>query len=155
MASSIYLINNYNERLLIKKVNSIIACVLVNTESQYTTNRFIKKFNFYFSHTFLIFFLKIIWRGKAYRVRFFKKSLKFTFNFGHSHWCKLLFNSTIYSFYRFKRQLYFVTFCDRQYKNILIKFFNTIRIYNKYTKRGIRIKTTPYKRRFGKISQHM
>lgn len=59
----------------------------------------------------------------------------------------------MYSIFKLKRQLYIIIFKNRKLNNILINNFNNIRIYNKYTKRGLRIKNTPYIKRFGKISQ--
>ena len=94
-----------------------------------------------------------MWRGKAYRVRLFKKNNKFTLNFGHSHWYKILFNKNYFKFSKLKRQSYLVLFSNRCDCLFLKQIINSIRILNKYTKRGIKIKKTPYIRRFGKISQ--
>lgn len=54
---------------------------------------------------------------------------------------------------KLKRQNYLVLF--ENFKNIskLETFFNNLKKMNKYTKRGIRVKNTPYIKRFGKISQ--
>lgn len=125
----------------------------------------LNKKNFYFdvkssliSHkfyvtTFVYFFSRIIWRGKAYRVRLFKKSNKFTFNFGYSHWTKLIYDSSKFLFYKLSRQNYLVFYQTREQQHELFSLFSNIRRMNKYTKRGIRIKKLPYIKRFGKISQ--
>jgi hypothetical protein len=107
----------------------------------------------YFLYTYISFFLRIVWRGKAYRIRLFKKKKKFTFNFGHSHWYKLVYNKPFYSFFRIKRQSYLVLFNTRNQRRTLTDIFSSIRPYNKYTRRGIRLKKSVYIRRFGKISQ--
>ncbi len=107
----------------------------------------------YYISTFVYFFSRIIWRGKAYRVRFFKKSNKFTFNFGYSHWTKLLVDPTQFLFYKLGRQNYLVFYHTRDQQKSLFTLFSHIRTMNKYTKRGIRVKKLPYIRRFGKISQ--
>ena len=97
--------------------------------------------------------MRIIWRGKAYRVRLFKKRKKFTFNFGHSHWYKMCYSGRYFQFFRLKRQSYLVIFSNRKLNFIVSSFFNGIRFYNHYTRRGIRLKKSFYKKRFGKISQ--
>ena len=83
----------------------------------------------------------------------FKKSNKFTLNFGHSHWCKLWYNINFFKFFKIRRQNYVVLFNSRWDEFYLKFLFSKIRIYNRYTKRGIKLKKTPYIRRFGKISQ--
>ena len=44
-------------------------------------------------------------------------------------------------------------FANRLEREEVVDLFNTIKIFNKYTRRGIRVKNTPYIKRFGKISQ--
>lgn len=153
MLKTINLINNYNEQIILKKINYINIFINNFKLIHYKNHLNFNKFNLFFINTFIYYFLKLIWRGKAYRIRFFKKSNKFTFNFGHSHWYKLKYNRNIYSIFKLKRQLYIIIFKNRKLKNILINNFNNIRVYNKYTKRGLRVKNTPYIKRFGKISQ--
>ena len=139
-----------NNLLVYKKINNI-PVIVVN----YGIHNYCKKKNIYtyFNQSFLLQYMRIIWRGKAYRVRFFKKSSKFTLNFGHSHWYKLMFKDTYFKFYKIKRQNYLILFPNRLDKLFLEETFNSIRVYSKYTRRGIRVKKTPYIRRFGKISQ--
>lgn len=136
-----------------QRINNLIFYVLCLTEKNQNRTELRSKFKNYYSTTFLYFFLKITWRGKAYRVRLFKKYNKFTFNFGYSHWTKLLFDVKKFQFFKIKRQNYLVLFKERFEVSYITKFFDTIRTMNRYTKRGIRIKTTPYMRRFGKVSQ--
>lgn len=64
-----------------------------------------------------------------------------------------MFKDTYFKFYKIKRQNYLVLFPNRLDKLFLEETFNSIRVYSKYTRRGIRVKKTPYIRRFGKISQ--
>lgn len=56
-------------------------------------------------------------------------------------------------FFKLKRQNYIIFFSKRQDIEYVGNFFNTIRFFNKYTRRGMRIKQIPTIRRFGKISQ--
>ena len=154
MFKSVKFINVYNEQIILKNFNNITIFITNFILNHYKNFFFIKKFNLFFINSFIYYYLKIVWRGKAYRIRFFKKSCKFTFNFGHSHWYKLKYNNNLYSFFRLKRQSYLILFFDRKLKNHLVNKFNKIRVYNKYTKRGVRIKSTPYIKRFGKISQN-
>lgn len=110
-------------------------------------------FKNYFIYSFVIYIFRIVWRGKAYRIRFFKKSSKFTLSFGHSHWFKLLYNTNYFNFWKLRRQGYVVIFSNRHYIVPIRNLFNNIREYNKYNRRGIRLKKTYYLKRFGKISQ--
>lgn len=153
MFKSIKIYNNNLEKIVLKQVNNIFFAVLNYNQNFYKTNFTIEKYENYFSNSFVIYFLRIIWKGKAFRVRYFKKNNKFTLNFGYSHWLKLLFSPKILKFVKLKRQNYLILF--EQYSNVLKlqNFFNNLKKMNKYTKRGIRVKNTPYIKRFGKISQ--
>jgi hypothetical protein len=127
--------------------------ILNYKQSFYKKNYHINKIKNFFTHSFVIYFLRIQWRGKAFRIRYFKKSNKFTFNFGHSHWFKLIFSPTVYNFFKIRRQSYLIIFNNRLEAFSLLSSFNKLKTMNKYTKRGIRIKNSPYIKRFGKISQ--
>lgn len=153
MLETLKLLTKFNELIIIKKINNFKIFLLNYNNHTYTYNKYYSIINNYYIYTFIFFFFHIMWRGKAYRVRFFKKSNKFTLNFGYSHWLKIIFNNKIFNFGKLKRQSYIVLFGKREDKFFLIKILNKLRILNKYTKRGIKIKKTPYIRRFGKISQ--
>jgi len=112
----------------------------------------LKKLKNYYKWTFSFFFFHFMWRGKAFRIRFYKKNNKITFNFNHSHTTKLIYGDN-YSFAKLRRQLYLILFYDYSDLFTLPGIFQKIRVYNKYTKRGIRIKQLPYRIRFGKVSQ--
>jgi hypothetical protein len=150
---SITIYSLHFERVVIKKINNITFFLLNYSQSFCHNNIIISKFKNFFVHSYIIFFLKLVWRGKAYRIRYFKKSNKFTFNFGHSHWLKLIFLPKIFNFFKIRRQSYLIIFSNRIETNFLTNQFNNLRVMNKYTKRGIRVKTSPYIKRFGKISQ--
>lgn len=152
MLQSITIFCKNYEKIIFKKINNIGVFILNYKQSSCNDNFIINKLRNFFAHSYIIYFLKIVWRGKAYRIRFFKKSSKFTFNFGHSHWLKLIYNRN-FNFYKIRNQTYLVIFHIRKQANIIVEKFNHIKIMNKYTKRGVRIKTTPYIKRFGKISQ--
>lgn len=153
MIESLYVQNNFYESFVVKKVNNIYFFLLNYKEKNYNNINKVLKYKKYFINTYVIFYFRIIWRGKAFRVRFFKKSNKFTFNFGYSHWTKLIYDNDNFNFVKLGRQNYIIIFKYRLQINYVINAFNTLRTMNKYTKRGIRIKQTPYIRRFGKISQ--
>lgn len=153
MLITIRLLDTLSNKLVLKKINNFIVIMLGSGSHIYTIYKYWKLWKNYFVYTFIIYFIRIVWRGKAYRVRFFKKSSKFTFNFGHSHWYKLLYDNSKLSFFRIRRQSYLAFALDRFDARLVKNFFNTIRVYNKYTRRGIRVKRAPYIRRFGKISQ--
>lgn len=146
-------INIKNNKININKLYSFYYIFKDFYINQPNNNyNFLKKFKIYYQNTFIYFFLHLIWKGKAYRVRFFKKSQKFTFNFGHSHWTKLYYDNST-TFFKLKRQLYLILFYNLKDKEGIVKTINSIRFFNKYTLRGLKIKQTPYRRRFGKISQ--
>lgn len=138
-----------NNIIINKQINNI-DFYLININKLKILENWLKN---YFVISFITFFFRIIWRGKAYRVRYFKNSNKFTLNFGHSHWCKIMYLPLYCRFFKLKRQNYIFFFSKRIDIKYVINFFNTIRVFNKYTRRGMRIKQTPTIRRFGKISQ--
>lgn len=153
MLKTVLLVTKFYEKIFFIKINNIDFFLLNYKQHFSSQSDKISKFKNFFIHSYLIYFLKIIWRGKAFRIRFFKKSNKFTFNFGHSHWLKLIYSNFKFNFFKIRRQGYIVQFFDEKLKKKLINYFNNLRCMNKYTKRGIRIKNTPYIKRFGKISQ--
>jgi len=153
MLKTIKFINKFDDSIILKNIDNISFFWLQRRTFDFVPSIFFLKLKKYFAHTFVIFFLRIMWRGKAYRVRFFKKNNKFTLNFGHSHWCKLVYDSNYFNFFKIKRQNYLILFSERTDVTFVKNFFNTIRVLNKYTKRGIKVKQTPYIKRFGKISQ--
>lgn len=153
MLQTVTLLTQFCERVVFFKSNNIKFFLLNYKEHYISLSKNLKKFKNFFAHSYVIYFLKIVWRGKAFRIRYFKKYNKFTFNFGHSHWLKLVFKPDTFNFFKIRRQSYLVHFSHRLERNIIISLFNNLREMNKYTKRGIRIKTTPYIKRFGKISQ--
>ena len=153
MLKKFYFKNKFNEYVSVKKINNFIFIDTNKIKKNFTSMYSIKIFKNFYTYTFIIYFLRIKWRGKAYRIRFFKKNSKFTLNFGHSHWYKILFKKLHINFFRIKQQNYVVIFTNRLLITKLNNFFNNIRKYNKYTKRGIRTKRRIFLRRFGKISQ--
>jgi len=100
----------------------------------------------------LVQWVKITFRGKGFRVRKFKKSKKMTFNFGCSHWTKLFFNSYFFFSIKIRRQNYllfslFTSLVDLKH------VISNVKLMNRYTKRGLRLKKQIIKKRFGKVSQ--
>ena len=146
-------IKNSEKTIQINQFNNATCIILETVTPFFFPNSRKKILKIFFVETFVSYYLRLIWRGKAYRIRFFKKSQKFTFNFGHSHWFKLTFRKNKFQFFRMRRQSYLVTYSNRLEYFFLRDLFNNIRQYNKYTKRGLRLKKTLYKQRFGKISQ--
>jgi len=145
--------NNSRELLTLIQNKAINFFYLLNKKNFYFDVRSSLITHKYYVATYVYFFSRIVWRGKAYRVRLFKKHNKFTFNFGYSHWTKLIYDPFQFLFCKLGRQNYLVIYYTRTQQQLLHKLFSNIRRMNKYTKRGIRIKKLPYIRRFGKISQ--
>lgn len=101
----------------------------------------------------LIYWKRVVFKGKGFRMRKFKNSRKLTFNFGHSHWTKLRLRTFFIMFKRKRRQSqYFFCYYKLLFDQMCLLIMNIRRI-NKYTKRGLRLKKQPIIRRFGKISQ--
>lgn len=95
---------------------------------------------------------RVSFKGKGFRIKNYKKK-KITFNFGRSHWTKLVIKSNNLIFRKIKRQNYLYLFKDYlKYKKFKFLIKN-IKPINYYTKRGLRLKKQNIQRRFGKISQ--
>lgn len=103
---------------------------------------------------FIIFWRRIVFKGKGFRVRIFRDNKKITLNFGYSHWTKLKFLSN-WDVFRLYRQNY-LSFCNswRDFLSFEL-LLPTIKPMNRYTLRGLRFKKQVIKRRFGKISQYI
>ena len=109
---------------------------------------------------YLYFWRRITFRGKSYRIKFFKRLNKFTFSFNYSHWMKIkLFTTWAISRRKKKkerdRQRYIIYTDNFFFLPSLISTFKNIRQYNSYTMRGLRLRSQPIIRRFGKLSQHV
>lgn len=108
----------------------------------------------YLVSSFILQWAYIAFRGKSFRVRNFCKFNKFTFNFGYSHWTKLILLKN-WAFFKRRRQRYIVySYFYKDFK-FFSRFFPKIRFYNCYTMRGLRFRKQAIIRRFGKISQHI
>ncbi len=112
-----------------------------------------RKLTLYYLYSVTIFWLKLIFRGKGYRMRKFKKLNKLTFNFGRSHWTKYKYNRDLYFTKKLRRQkiLCFTAFQENRHQ--IVNDILSVKPLNVYTKRGLRWKKQSIKRRFGKISQ--
>lgn len=131
------LIDNYNKLPLTKNL------IYININNLWETVKII----------IIPYWTRIAFKGKGFRMRKFKNSRKLTFNFGHSHWTKLRLRVYFIIFKRKRRQSQFF-FC--YYKLLfehLCSIIKYLRVVNKYTKRGLRLKRQGIIRRFGKISQ--
>lgn len=133
--------------------NSCTSAVKLSCQSTFKTYSV-------FEYYYLFFFKRITFRGKSYRIRYFKKINKFTLNFNYSHWTKVKLSNS-WSITRRKkkkerdRQRYLILTTNFFLLPNFINFFKNIRFYNCYTMRGLRFRTQPIIRRFGKLSQHV
>jgi len=108
----------------------------------------------YLTSSFILQWAYIAFRGKSFRVRNFCRFNKFTFNFGYSHWTKLILLRN-WAFFKRRRQRYVIySYFYKDFK-FFSRFFPKIRFYNCYTMRGLRFRKQAIIRRFGKISQHI
>lgn len=112
----------------------------------------------FYKKSFLSYFLILKWsrvmfKGKGFRVRLYRKSGKVVLNFGYSHWTRLKFGES-WNFFKLRRQNYlFFSTIDLFFINFCRKIL--VRKLNRYTQRGLRLKKQIIKRRFGKISQYI
>ena len=150
---SVYKIKNKNyfilgiQPKLIDNLNSIYTTESIRSYSSCYIFR-------YFIYSFMVVWTRIIFRGKGFRIRNFQKDLKLTFNFGHSHWDRIKFYK-FWFFWKIKRQNYLVISYSDIFLSQFTLMFPTIKLINRYTKRGLRLKRQAIIRRFGKISQHV
>lgn len=109
----------------------------------------------YFNNLFFPLWGRIAFRGKSYRMRNFKNMNKITFNLGYSHWTKIVFSPNLWWFYKRRRQSYFI---QCQTIAAFLRFeveLHYLRVMNRYTRRGVRMRKAPLIQRFGKISQYV
>lgn len=108
----------------------------------------------YYYNIILIFWTHIIFKGKSYQIRAYKKYNKLTLNFGYSHWSKIKFNF-LWGLFKRRRQNYVIYgFLLQSFYNLKLKF-PYIKVMNRYTLRGLRLRKQKIKKRFGKISQYL
>jgi len=107
----------------------------------------------------LINLLKLYWhrvmfKGKGFRVRIFGQNNKITLNFGYSHWTKLKFFN-FWTFFKLHRQNYLTFTSSKSDSEHFRCIIPKIKVMNRYTLRGLRLKRQTIKKRFGKISQYV
>ncbi len=129
--------------------------LITNNDNYYSKNNLVdlRKITKFFNKTITTNWVRVVFRGKGFRLRKFKGLNKLTFNFGHSHWAKMGLNSDNFFFKKLRRQNYI---CLVKQFSVLKAFQRTIKFVknlNVYTKRGLRLRKQYIKRRFGKISQ--
>lgn len=123
---------------------------------------FEKKFNFLFKKIqkiiFLfenIFFNKIKFKGKGFRVRFKKKNKILKFTFGHSHINYIFINFKKVKIKKLGKYKYIIKSKNKFILNKLSKDICKIRSINLFTKRGIRLGRQVVFKRKGKKSTYI
>lgn len=134
----------------------LIYYILGNSNLNYYVNFKLTNPKYFnkFIHYLIPYWGKIIFKGKGYRIRCFRKNKKFTFNFGRSHWTKLKLDNFWFLF-RFARQKFYITTISLTNYLKFKKCLQNIKKPNRYTLRGLRLKKQIIRRRFGKISQYI
>ena len=112
-----------------------------------------KKIKNFLNKTLVTHWIRVVFRGKGFRVRKFKSINKLTLNFGHSHWAKLALDVRNFFFKKLRRQNYICLLKNFKQFKVFQKTIKFIKNLNVYTKRGLRLRRQFIKRRFGKISQ--
>ena len=163
-------INNLTETILLKIANNTYLVIYI-IDDIYTLYFYIFNLHFDFLNIsffwknkntknnsiikyFVMFWRRIVFKGKGFRVRIFRDNKKITLNFGYSHWTKLKFirNWDIFKLYRQN----YLSFCNSWQDFLDFELLlPTIKPMNRYTLRGLRFKRQIIKRRFGKISQYI
>lgn len=101
----------------------------------------------------ILYWKKILFKGKSYKIKLASKNTKITLRMGFSHWTKFRLHNFSGSIRKYKRQK-FIIFTYSFYS--LYRFLGQltkIRPINPYTKRGLRLTQQYIKRRSGKLSQ--
>ncbi len=143
-----------NNKLILPNFNLNFDCLnIIATSDSYchTKSKYLFK---YLISSLIIVWARIIFRGKGFRIRNFQSERKLTFNFGHSHWTKLKVIK-YWFFWKIKRQSYVIVSLKNKNLETFKLFFPSIKLVNKYTKRGLRLKRQSLVKRFGKISQYV
>lgn len=107
-----------------------------------------------FTKFLTIFWHRVVFKGKGFRVRVRREDSRITLNFGYSHWTKLKFLEN-WDFFKLYRQNYIIFTSNLYDSQNFCLLVSRIKVMNRYTLRGLRLKKQPIKRRFGKISQYV
>lgn len=120
--------------------------------SLFKISKKLSKFHFYIES---LFFNKIKFKGKGFRVRFKKniKILKFTF--GHSHINYIFVNKKTIAIKRLNKYKYTLKCRSLTRINLFLKKICNIKKINMYTKRGIRLGRQKIFKRRGKKSTYI
>lgn len=134
-------------RLVYNSLFLIITPVTYNMDAYFFKHiKFIYK---YWYGTYNFYWLRMVWRGKAYRVRFKKKKRKLLFNLGHSHWTRIMYKKIEYNTIKIKRRVYMFYFKHKYSIDEVCNTFVKLKKFNQYTLRGARIVQRPLKKRYG------
>jgi len=131
-------------------------CVLFNkNQIKNNWNLILNKINkniFIFDN---VFFNKIKFKGKGFRVRFKKNSKILKFTFGHSHINYILVNGLTTNIKKLGKYKYIFKNKNNLEMNSFLKKICNIKPINMYTKRGIRISKQIIYKRKGKKSTYI
>lgn len=103
---------------------------------------------------------RFMFRGKAFRLRYYKKLNRFFFNLGFSHVTRLFLGPAFLGARKPRprertRQRYAIFSYNFYQITMLQAHTRVVKPYNVYTQRGLRLRAQGIGRRFGKISQHI
>jgi len=107
--------------------------------------------NFFFKNWSNLFFQKIKFKGKGYKIR--KKREAIRFFFGRSHLTSVWFKGM--SIKRLHKYKLFIASSSSHRMYLVQKFVNTIRQLNIYTKRGLRLSRQKVIKKIGKKSSYV
>lgn len=100
-----------------------------------------------------LWFVKIKFNGKGYKIRRYKKKRSIDFFFYHSHWTIIIFkNLRLIKKHKYK---FYMSKCNRRKLNLVTRMVLKIRPTNTYTKRGLRNSRQLILKRTGKKSAYM
>lgn len=125
----------------------------LNTNESIKNKILFNKVNFCLQSLFIVFFFKIRFNGKGFRIQSFSKKKIMNFTFGYSH-MYFIFLKKI-KFKRINKYKYFFALKDLTSLNFLKNLFRKIKPINKYTLRGLRISKTTIVKRKGRKSPNL
>ena len=123
---------NFKKIYISKKINNIILIFLKNKINIKNIN-FLKKI---LKNWFLLFFKKIKFTGKGFRIKKNKKKINFLLEFNKSHLTIFILKKIILK--KIKKAKFLILWNNLKYLNKLNKKIININKINKYTKRGLR-----------------
>lgn len=139
---------NFDKKNQIKWDNNTNSLTFLENILEKNENKISKKFFNFFKSWDLFFFKKIKFKGKGFRMRFFKKNKFVKFFFGKSHKTFIFFKKIIMK--KINKYKFILKSINKNKLNINSKYVTNIKPINLYTLRGLRLSKQIIFKRKGK-----